>query len=337
MAKKVSSKTDAKVGVLLVNLGTPDGYDKKSMRRYLAEFLSDPRVIERPRWFWLPILHGVILNFRPKKSGVAYQSIWNKEKDESPLRTFTRAQSDKLAIALKDLPGVIVDWGMRYGTPSIAERIEKLTKAGCERIVVFALYPQYSATTTASVSDKTFQHLFKMRKMPSIRTIGEYYKNPVYIRALAKSIKQHLKQLDHAPEKIIASYHGLPKTYIEKGDPYYLHCIETTKLVNAELGWDDERLITCFQSRFGPEEWLTPYMDKTIEELGANGIKNIAVISPGFVSDCVETLEEIAIEGEEIFHKAGGENFTYIACLNDSKDGIAVIEDVVRNELKGWV
>ena len=333
----MSDESTAKVGVLLVNLGTPDGYDKKSMRRYLREFLSDKRVIEWSRWFWYPILYGIVLNVRPKKSGAAYKTIWNTKRNESPLRTFTRSQSDKLGDALSDLPNVAVDWGMRYGIPSIGEKITKLKEAGCERIVVFPLYPQYSASTTATVNDKTFEALSQMRWMPAIRTVYAYYDNAEYIRALAKSIDDHLAGLDYEPEKVIASFHGVPKSYIEKGDPYYRHCLETSRLLQAELGWEDGRLMTCFQSRFGPEEWLQPYSDKTIERLAKEGVKSIAVFNPGFVSDCLETLEEIGVEGKEIFHAAGGKYFTHIACLNDSDTGMKVIEDVVRNELKGWV
>lgn len=326
-----------KIGVLLVNLGTPDGYDTKSMRRYLAEFLSDPRVVERPRWLWYPVLHGIILNTRPKKSGKLYQSIWNTELDESPLRTFTRAQGEKLALRLGDIDAVEVDWGMRYGNPSIKSRLESLKKKGCERIVIFALYPQYSATTTASVSDKSFAALSAMRWMPAIRTVPAYHDEPIYIKALAISIKRHLKTLDFEPEKVIASYHGIPKSYFEKGDPYYCHCMKTSRLVREELGWGEDRLITCFQSLFGPEEWLKPYFDNTLEKLAAEGVKNVAVINPGFVSDCIETLEEIAVEGAEIFHAAGGKNYSHIPCLNDSDEGMDVIEEITRRELRGWL
>ncbi len=326
-----------KIGVLLINLGTPDGYDKKSMRRYLREFLSDHRVIEWSRWIWYPVLYGIVLNTRPKKSGAAYKSIWNTEKDESPLRTFSRSQSDKLAQSLTDLPNVEVDWAMRYGNPSIKEKILALKARGCERIVVVPLYPQYSASTTASVNDKVFEALSSMRWMPAVRSVYAYHNTKVYISALATSIRDHLAVLDFEPEKIIASFHGMPKSYIEKGDPYYEHCQETMDLLRTELGWDEDRLMTCFQSRFGPEEWLQPYTDKTIEQLGREGTKSIAVFNPGFVSDCLETLEEIAVEGEEIFHEAGGTNFSHIPCLNDGEAGMKVIETIVRRDLQGWV
>jgi ferrochelatase len=326
-----------KTGVLLVNLGTPDGYDKKSMRRYLGEFLSDKRVIEKSRWTWYPILYGIVLNTRPKKSGAAYKAIWNMDIDESPLRTITRSQAQLLGAALKDLPTVMVDWAMRYGTPSIKQKIDDLKNAGCERIVVFPLYPQYSASTTATVNDKAFEALSQMRWMPAIRTVYAYHDDPAYIRALANSIRNHLGMLDFEPEKIIASFHGLPKSYFDKGDPYHCHCLKTARLLREELKWDEGRLMACFQSRFGPEEWLQPYTDETIKKLAQEGTKRIAVINPGFVSDCLETLEEIAIGGAEIFHQAGGTDFAHIPCLNDSQDGMMVIEEIVRRDLQGWV
>ena len=326
-----------KVGVLLVNLGTPDGHDKKNMRKYLAEFLTDKRVIEWPKALWYPILYGIVLNTRPKKSGAAYESIWNKELDELPLRTITRSQSDMLSNMLSGETDVIVDWGMRYGNPSIASRLDALREQGCERIVVFPLYPQYSAATTATVNDKTFEALMKMRWMPALRTVPPYHDDPAYIDALAVSIEKHLAGLDFEPEKVIASYHGIPQSYFKKGDPYHCHCQKTSRLLNERLGWEEGRLMTCFQSRFGPEEWLQPYTDKTIEKLAQEGVKNIAVFNPGFVADCLETLEEIAGEGEEIFHQHGGENFTHIPCLNDSEEGMAVLDTLVRRELGGWI
>jgi ferrochelatase len=326
-----------KVGVLLVNLGTPDGHDKRNMRKYLEEFLTDKRVIEWPKALWYPILYGIVLNTRPKKSGHAYASIWNNELDESPLRTFTRSQSDKLAAALSSSPDLNVDWAMRYGNPSIASRLEALREKGCERIVIFPLYPQYSAATTATVNDKAFEALMKMRWMPAIRTVPPYHDDPVYIDALARSIEKHLAKIDFVPEKIIASYHGIPQSYFRKGDPYHCHCMKTTRLLRERLGWGPERLITTFQSRFGPEEWLQPYTDKTVEQLARDGVKNIAVFNPGFVADCLETLEEIAGEAGELFHEAGGENFTHIPCLNDSEEGMAVIEAVIAREAAGWI
>jgi len=327
-----------KVGVLLVNLGTPDGTDYKSMRRYLAEFLSDQRVIEWSRLFWYPILYGIVLNRRPQRVGKAYESIWNKERDESYLRTYTRSQSEKLGAALASHEHLIVDWGMRYGQPSIKSKLDELKARGCERIVIFPLYPQYSAATTATVNDKAFEALMEMRWMPAVRTVPPYHDDPAYIDALANSIENHLAGLDFVPERIIASYHGIPKSYFEKGDPYHCHCMKTSRLLADRLGPElGGKLMTCFQSRFGPEEWLQPYTDKTIEKLAQEGVKRLAVFNPGFVSDCLETLEEIAGEGAEIFHEHGGKDYTHIPCLNDSPDGMNVIEAVVRRELEGWL
>jgi ferrochelatase len=326
-----------KVGVLLVNLGTPDGTDYRSMRRYLAEFLSDRRVIEWSPLYWYPILYGIVLNKRPQKVGKAYQTIWNNELNESYLRTYTRNQSDALSTALSELPNVVVDWAMRYGNPSIASRIDALKAKGCEKILLFPLYPQYAAATTATVNDKAFKHLMTLRWQPAVRTVPPYHDDPTYIEALANSIEQHLAKLEWKPEKIIASFHGIPQSYFEKGDPYYCQCQKTTRLLRERLGMDESQLLTTFQSRFGPEEWLQPYTDKTVEQLAKDGVKNIAVFNPGFVSDCLETLEEIAGEAGEIFEHNGGENFTHIPCLNDSPDGMKVLEKVVRRELQGWV
>lgn len=326
-----------KVGVLLVNLGTPDGTSYAPMRRYLAEFLSDRRVIEWSRLFWYPILYGIVLTVRPKRSGKLYDRIWNHEKNESPLRTYTRAQGEKLAVALKDEANVIVDWAMRYGQPSIEDVTDRLLKQGCERIVMFPLYPQYSATTTATVNDKFFEVLMKKRFMPAVRTIPSYEVEPVYIEALAQSIEKHLATLDFKPEVILASYHGIPKSYSDKGDPYRSQCLETSRLLRARLGMDDKQFRSTFQSRFGPEEWLQPYTDETLVELAKQGVKSVAVLNPGFVVDCLETVDEIGHEAAEEFHEAGGVNFGHIPCLNDSEEGMKVIETLVRRELQGWV
>jgi protoporphyrin/coproporphyrin ferrochelatase len=326
-----------RIGVLLVNLGTPDGYDRRAMRRYLAEFLTDSRVIEWPRALWYPFLYGIVLNTRPRKSGKAYAAIWNRERNESPLRTFTRSQAEKLSAALADLRGLAVDWAMRYGRPAIGEKLGRLKDEGCERIVVFPLYPQYSATTTATVNDKVFEVLSSMRWMPAARIVPPYHDDPVYIERLARSITRHLETLDFEPEKFIASYHGIPASYFRKGDPYYCHCQKTSRLLAERLGWTNGRLLTCFQSRFGPQEWLQPYTDETIVSLARQGVRRIAVFNPGFVSDCLETLEEIAVEARATFLQAGGQAFSHIPCLNDGEDGMAVIEAVVRRELSGWV
>ncbi|RWN27459.1 MAG: ferrochelatase [Mesorhizobium sp.] len=326
-----------KIGVMLVNLGTPDGTGFKPMWRYLREFLSDPRVIELNRAIWYPILYGLVLTRRPKKSGANYARIWNREKNESPLRTYTRAQAEKLAEALRDLPDVVVDWAVRYGNPSTASIAQRLVDQGCDRILTFPLYPQYSATTTATANDQLFRALMKMRRAPAVRSVPPYYDEPVYIEALARSIERHLATLDFEPEVVITSYHGIPKPYFEKGDPYHCHCQKTTRLLRERLGWDDKKLIITFQSRFGAQEWLQPYTEKTVEKLAQDGVKSIAIVNPGFSVDCIETLDEIGREAAETFHHAGGKNFAHIPCLNDSAEGMAVIEAMVRRELSGWV
>ncbi|MGO4837194.1 ferrochelatase, partial [Rhizobiaceae sp. 2RAB30] len=272
--------------ILLVNLGTPDGTDFGSMWRYLREFLSDPRVIELNKVIWYPILYGLVLTTRPSKSGANYAKIWNRERDESPLRTYTRAQTEKLAAIFADRADIVVDYGMRYGNPSIASAVTKLKAAGCDRILTFPLYPQYSATTTATANDKLFRALMTMRDAPAVRSVPPYYNEPVYIDALARSVEKHLAAIDFEPEIVIASYHGIPKPYSDKGDPYRQHCLETTRLLRERLGWNENKLITCFQSRFGAQEWLQPYADKTVERLGKEGVKSIAVINPGFSVDC---------------------------------------------------
>lgn len=326
-----------KVGVLLVNLGTPDGTDKASMRRYLEEFLKDKRVIEWPRALWYPILYGIVLNRRPAKVGEAYKLIWNNELDESYLRTYTRSQAEKLAAQYADTQNLVIDWAMRYGQPSIPARIEALKAAGCERILIYPLYPQYAASTTATVNDKAFEALLDMRWQPALRTVPPYHDDPVYIDALAKSVENHLASLDWEPELIITSFHGIPQSYFKKGDPYHCQCQKTARLLRERLGLSKERLMITFQSRFGPEEWLQPYTDKTVEELPKKGIKRIAVMNPGFVSDCLETLEEIGEQARESFMEHGGEKFTHIPCLNDSDEGMRVIDHVVARELSGWV
>jgi ferrochelatase len=326
-----------RIGVMLINLGTPDGTEFKPMWRYLREFLSDPRVIELNKAIWYPILYGLVLTTRPKKSGANYARIWNRQRNESPLRTYTRAQSEKLTEALRDLHGVTVDWAMRYGNPSTESVAKGLVAQGCDRILSFPLYPQYSATTTATANDQLFRALMKMRRAPAIRSVPPYYAEPVYIEALAGSIERHLTSLDFEPEVVIASYHGIPKPYSDKGDPYQAHCLETTRLLREKLGWDEKKLITTFQSRFGAQEWLQPYTDKTLEKLAGEGVRSIAIVNPGFSVDCIETLDEIGREAAETFHHAGGEKFAHIPCLNDSAEGMAVIEAMVRRELSGWI
>jgi ferrochelatase len=327
-----------KIGVLLVNLGTPEGTGYWPMRRYLEEFLTDRRVIEWPRLYWYPILYGIVLNRRPQRVGKAYAAIWNDERNESYLRTYTRSQSEKLAAHLASVvPNLRIDWAMRYGRPSIAERLQALTKAGCERVLVFPLYPQYAAATTATVNDKAFEALQAMRWQPALRTAPPYHDDPVYIDALAGSIRSHLATLDWQPDVVLASFHGIPKSYFDKGDPYYCQCQKTARLMREALGLNEDRLLATFQSRFGPEEWLKPYTDETVERLARDGVKRIAVINPGFVSDCLETLEEIAVLARDSFLAAGGEKFAHVPCLNDGDAGMRVIEHVVRRELTGWI
>ena len=326
-----------KVGVLLLNLGTPDATDYWSMRRYLKEFLSDRRVIEVNPVAWWFILNGPVLTKRPFSSGEAYRSIWNEDRDESPLRTISRAQAEKLAKALKGHKEIVVDWGMRYGNPSTKSRIEALKEQGCDRILLFALYPQYAAATTATAYDKAFDALKSMRWQPAIRTVPPYHDDPVYIDALAASLKREVAKLKWKPDVILASFHGLPKEYFDKGDPYHCHCAKTTRLLREKLKWSDDFLRMTFQSRFGKAEWLQPYTDKTVEALAQQGVKNMAIVTPGFSADCVETLEEIAVENGDIFKEHGGKNFAAIPCLNDSAEGMKVIESIVRRELMGWV
>ena len=325
-----------RVGVLIVNLGTPEGTDYWSMRRYLEEFLSDQRVIEAPRAVWLLILQLILLG-RPTAKGRDYAAIWNNERNEGPLKTITRSQSEKLAAALKDLsPAVDVDWAMRYGQPPIARRLAALQVKGCDRILVVPLYPQYCAATTATVGDKVFDALKAMRWQPTIRVAAPWFDDPAYIEALARSTRDGLAKLDFAPEVVLASFHGIPQAYFDKGDPYYCHCAKTTRLLATALGWEEGRLRMTFQSRFGPGEWLKPYTDETVRDLAGSGVKRLAVITPGFAADCLETLEEIGVENAGYFREAGGEHFAAIACLNDSADGMAVIEAVTRRELMGW-
>ncbi|WP_108659151.1 ferrochelatase [Acuticoccus kandeliae] len=326
-----------RIGVLLVNLGTPEGTDYWSMRRYLKEFLSDRRVIEVPRAIWWPLLNLVILSRRPQRSGEAYEQVWNKELDESPLKTITRSQADRLAASLAADPRIEVDWAMRYGLPPIAERLEALQRKGCERILIVPLYPQYAAATTATVNDKAFDALKTMRWQPAIRTAPQWCDDPVYIDALARSMEDHLATLDFEPELVLTSYHGVPKSYLLKGDPYHCQCLKTTRLLRERLGWPEDRLRVTFQSRFGREEWLKPYTDETVKALAQSGVKRLAVMMPGFVADCLETIEEIGVENAGYFYENGGEKFSAIPCLNDSDHGMRVIENVVRRELMGWL
>jgi protoporphyrin/coproporphyrin ferrochelatase len=326
-----------RVGVLLVNLGTPDSCDARGVRVYLKEFLSDPRVIENQGLLWKLALNGIILRVRPGRKAKDYAKIWNTEKNESPLKTITRSQAEKLGEAIADHEHVAVDWAMRYGNPSISSRLAALTEQACDRILVVPLYPQYSAATSATVCDEVFRALAGMRAQPTLRISPPYYDDPDYIEALAVSINSHLATLPFQPELILASFHGMPKEYVDKGDPYQAQCIATTDALRRRLGLDAKKLILTFQSRFGYAEWLQPYTDKTIEQLAKDGVRHIAVVTPGFSADCLETLEEIAQENAEIFRHNGGEQFAFIPCLNDSEPGMDVIRQLVLRELQGWI
>ncbi len=325
------------MGVLLVNLGTPDTADARGVRIYLKEFLSDPRVIEKQGLVWKLVLNGIILNTRPRRKALDYLKIWDAERNESPIKIITRAQSDKLAAAIADHDHVVVDWAMRYGNPSMQLRIAALTAQGCDRLLVVPLYPQYSAATSATVCDEAFRVLSDMRAQPTLRVTPPYYDDPDYIDALAVSIEKHLASLPFTPEIIMASFHGMPQAYIEKGDPYQGQCVATTEALRKRMGLDASKLMLTFQSRFGFDEWLQPYTDKTVEKLAKDGVKRLAVVTPGFSADCLETLEEIAQENAHIFRQNGGEEFTAIPCLNDSDPGMDVIRKLVLRELQGWI
>jgi len=327
----------SRIGVLLVNLGTPDTANAAGVRVYLKEFLSDPRVIEDQGLLWKVVLNGIILRRRPKAKARDYQKIWNDENNESPLKTITRAQAAKLAEAIADRKHVVVDWAMRYGNPSIRSRIEALTAQGCDRLLLMPLYPQYSAATSATVCDEAFRVLTRLRAQPTLRVTPPYYDEPTYIEALAVSIEAHLSTLPFKPEMILASYHGMPKSYVDAGDPYPVQCAATTDALRRRLGLAADKLLMTFQSRFGNAEWLQPYTDKTVERLAKEGLKRLAVVMPGFAADCLETLEEIAGENAEIFRHNGGEAFSAIPCLNDSEPGMDVIRQLVLRELQGWI
>jgi ferrochelatase len=327
-----------RLGVLLLNLGTPDATDYWSMRRYLKEFLSDKRVIETPRWLWWPILNLIILSVRPKPKGRDYASIWNNELDEGPLRTITRSQAEQLAASMAgEGDRLVIDWAMRYGNPSTPSRIKALMDKGCDRILLVPLYPQSCAATTATACDKAFETLMQMRWQPAVRVAPPWHDDPVYIEALAKTVQRKLGEIDFEPDMIISSFHGVPLDYLLKGDPYHCQCMKTGRLLRERLGLPRERFMVCFQSRFGPAEWLKPYLIDTMGELPGKGVKKVLVIAPGFTADCLETLEEIEGENQEAFLHAGGEKFAYVPCLNDSREGMDVIEAVVRRELQGWL
>lgn len=328
-----------KVGILVANLGTPDDTSYWPMRRYLSEFLSDKRVIDYPRWKWQPILQGIVLTIRPFKSGAAYKTIWNNDANESPLMTITKQQVTKLSAALHGLFGddVLVDYCMRYGNPSTKSKVERMVAAGCTKILFCPLYPQYAGATTATANDEFFRALMGQKWQPAARTLPPYFADPAYIDALAQSVERAYAGMTDEPDILVCSYHGLPFRYLTEGDPYHCHCQKTTRLLKERLGWADERIITTFQSKFGPEEWLQPYTVEQVARLAEQGKKKIAVIAPAFSADCIETLEEINEEIRESFEHAGGESFRYIPCLNDDDAHIAALTDNITQNLKGWL
>ena len=321
-----------KTGVLIVNLGTPDSTSWWDVRKYLKEFLSDRRVIETNPVLWSIILNLIILNFRPHKTARAYKKIWMKDTNESPLRFYTRSQAEKLSTKLKTYSNIIVDYAMRYGNPSIKSKLDYLHKEGCEKLIILPLYPQYAAATTATVCDEVYRVLMKMRWQPSLQIIPHYESEPLYIDALVNSINNHLKKIDWIPDVILSSFHGIPKKYFDKGDPYQCYCHKTNRLMKEKFG-NSIPIEISFQSRFGPAEWLRPYTDKTLERLAKEGTSNVLMICPGFSSDCVETLEEIEMEGQETFKENGGKNFSVVPCLNDNDDHINLLEYLIKKHL----
>ncbi|WP_323763845.1 ferrochelatase [Marinovum sp.] len=329
-----------RVGILLANLGTPDGTDYWSMRRYLSEFLSDKRVIDYPAWKWQPLLQGIILSKRPFTSGAAYRTIWNTEADESPLMTITRAQTDAIRETLTETYGdrVMVEFCMRYGNPSTASKVREMVQAGCLKILFFPLYPQYAGATSATANDQFFRALMQEKWQPTARIVDPYFEHPAYIDALAQSVERRYAELETRPELLVCSYHGVPKRYLMEGDPYHCQCQKTTRLLKERLGWADSEIATTFQSQFGPEDWLRPYTVEEVARLAReDGKKDIAVIAPAFSADCIETLEEINEEIRESFEEAGGERFTYIPCLNDDAAHVSALSTVIRENLGGWL
>ncbi len=326
-----------KTGLLFVNLGTPDDTTTPAVRRYLKEFLSDSRVVEANRLVWWFVLNFIILTFRPSKTAEVYKQVWMNDINESPLRYYTKKQAEKVAENFKKQGDLIIDYAMCYGNPSIESKIKALKEQGCTRLAIFPLYPHYCAATTGAVNDQVFRALMKMRWQPALRIAEPYHDHPLYIKALEKTMQEFLKGLDWTPDLILASYHGIPKEYFEKGDPYPCVCKKTTRLLRERLDMGDEEIMTTFQSRFGPKEWMQPYTDYTIDELAEKGMKNLAVITPGFASDCIETLEEIGIAAKESFLEKGGKNFALVPCLNDNKHSIDMLTGLTKEFLQGWV
>ena len=319
-----------KTGVLIINLGTPDSTNWLDIRKYLKEFLSDRRVIEVNPIIWQLILNIFILNFRPSKTAKAYKEIWMREENISPLLYYTKKQSENISKFLAD-DDTIIDFAMRYGNPSIKSKIYKLHELGCEKLIILPLYPQYAAATTATVCDEVYRTLMKMRWQPSLKIVSHYESDPLYIDALVKSINRKIGEINWKPDLVIASYHGIPKKYFDRGDPYHCYCHKTTRLISEKFNLI--KIKTTFQSRFGPQEWLQPYTDKTLESLPKEGIKNVLTICPGFSSDCVETLEEILIQGKESFINSGGENFDMVPCLNDNEEHIFLLKSLIEKNI----
>ena len=336
-SKSLALADTGKVGILLINLGTPEATDYRSMRRYLKQFLSDKRVVEATGPVWWLVLNGIILRKRPVSSGRAYDLIWNRDLDESPLKTVTRSQSDAIAQAFTDRPNIVVDWAMRYGKPSIGDAIKRLADQGCERILLFPLYPQYSGATTGTAMDNVFDTLKTLRHQPTIRTVAPYYDHPAHIKALADSIRAHHDSLTWKPEVTIASLHGLPVDFIKKGDPYQAQCETTVALLREELGFADWQLLLTYQSRSGRTEWMTPDTEDTVAGLARDGIRNLTIVAPGFASDCIETLEELHIRAVDKFIAAGGAHCSVVPCLNDSDTSINMLKTLIDSNLCGWV
>ncbi|MEE9427694.1 MAG: ferrochelatase [Paracoccaceae bacterium] len=338
LTKRQNGVPTERIGILIANLGTPDATDYWSMRRYLNEFLSDQRVIDYPRWRWQPILQTIILTKRPFTSGAAYRSIWNNDANESPLLTITKAQTSRLRDLLTAKFGdqIKLEFCMRYGNPSTKSRVEALIEKGCQKILFFPLYPQYAGATTATANDQFFRVLMEQKWQPAARTVPAYYNQPAYIQALAQSVERTYSALTQKPDLLVTSYHGMPKRYYENGDPYYTQCLETSRLLSEQLGWQDKKIFTTFQSKFGPEEWLQPYTVKEVARLAKDGVRNIAIMAPAFSADCIETLEEINDEIRESFESAGGEVFTYIPCLNDDPAHIDALASIISENLSGW-
>ena len=331
---------EQKVGILIANLGTPDYYDYWSMRRYLGEFLSDKRVIDYPAYLWQPLLQLIILTSRPLRSGAAYKSIWNEDQGESPLMTITKAQTAKIKDRAHELYGdnVVVDFAMRYGNPSTQSKVREMVAKGCSKILFFPLYPHYAGATSATANDQFFRALMEEKWQPIARVVEPYFDDTAYIDALAQSVEKAYAEAENKPDVLVCSYHGVPKRYLMQGDPYHCQCQKTTRLLKERLGWADTDIVTTFQSKFGPEEWLKPYTVEEVARLAEeDGKKRIAVIAPAFSADCIETLEEINEEIKESFEEAGGEEFTYIPCLNDDDAHIDALTQIISRNLQGWL